>query len=115
MTSASDRRSCRFDVEPGHLEKPRTASRQVKAITVFVAGGSGTIGRRLVCALVAAGARVVATTRSPAKVDELARLGATPVVVDARDAADLERAVRAASPTHVVHQLTALPAARPPQ
>jgi hypothetical protein len=82
-------------------------------MTVFVAGGSGTIGRPLVRALVAAGLRVVATTRSPAKQEQIARLGATPVVVDALDAAALERAVGAASPTHVIHQLTALPSAGP--
>jgi nucleoside-diphosphate-sugar epimerase len=38
-----------------------------KDITVFVAGGSGTIGRPLVRACVAAGHRVVATTRSSSK------------------------------------------------
>ncbi|MGE0450631.1 MAG: NAD-dependent epimerase/dehydratase family protein [Vicinamibacterales bacterium] len=82
-------------------------------MTVFVAGGSGTIGRPLVRALVAAGHHVVATTRSPAKRDRIARLGAEPVTVDALDAPALARAVSAASPTHVVHQLTALPAAGP--
>lgn len=71
------------------------------------------MGRPLVRALVAMGLRVVATTRSPEKQDQIAGDGATPVVVDALDAVALERAVRAASPTHVIHQLTALPAAGP--
>lgn len=65
---------------------------------------SGTIGRPLVHALVAAGARVVATTRSPAKQEQLASFGAAPVVVDALDSSALERAVRMASPTHIIHQ-----------
>jgi nucleoside-diphosphate-sugar epimerase len=39
----------------------------------------------------------------------LKRLGATPAMVDALDAAALTRAVIDAHPTHVVHQLTALP------
>jgi nucleoside-diphosphate-sugar epimerase len=82
---------------------------RVNVFTVFVAGGSGTIGVPLVRALVTAGHRVAATTRTPAKAPMLRDLGATPVVVDALDAAAVERAVRAAAPTHVIHQLTALP------
>jgi 2-alkyl-3-oxoalkanoate reductase len=80
---------------------------------VFVAGGSGTIGVPLVRSLVAAGHEVTATTRSPDKRDMLRALGATPVVVDALDAGALIDAVRSASPTHVIHQLTALPKAGP--
>ncbi|HEX5107383.1 MAG TPA: NAD-dependent epimerase/dehydratase family protein [Vicinamibacterales bacterium] len=76
---------------------------------VFVAGGSGTIGVPLVRALVAKGHDVAATTRFPEKEPMLRQLGATPVVVDALDAAALERAVTAAAPTHVIHELTALP------
>jgi nucleoside-diphosphate-sugar epimerase len=41
----------------------------------------------------------------------LRSLGAVPVVVDALDPVALERAVRSAAPTHVIHQLTALPKA----
>jgi nucleoside-diphosphate-sugar epimerase len=78
---------------------------------VFVAGGSGTIGVPLVRALVAAGHRVVATTRSAGKQTMIRELGAQPVVVDALDAMALEDAVRSAAPTHVIHELTALPKA----
>jgi nucleoside-diphosphate-sugar epimerase len=52
---------------------------------------------------------VHATTRSAGKQAKLRGLGATPVVVDALDATALEHAVRQAQPTHVIHQLTALP------
>jgi nucleoside-diphosphate-sugar epimerase len=76
---------------------------------VFVAGASGTIGIPLVRALVAAGHQVTALTRSPEKQDELRRLGATPALADALDAEGLRAAVLAAKPTHVIHQLTALP------
>lgn len=72
---------------------------------VFIAGGSGTIGVPLVRALIAAGHQVAATTRSKEKEAMIRRLGATAVVVDALDAAALEHAVRAAAPTHVIHQL----------
>lgn len=82
-------------------------------MNVFVAGGSGTIGVPLVRALVVAGHHVVATTRSPEKGAMIRTLGATPVVVDALDGAALELAVRTASPTHVIHELTALPKAGP--
>jgi nucleoside-diphosphate-sugar epimerase len=78
-------------------------------MTVFVAGASGTIGIPLVRALVAAGHQVTALTRSPQKQDELRRLGATPAVADALDADSLGSVVMAAKPSHVIHQLTALP------
>jgi nucleoside-diphosphate-sugar epimerase len=81
--------------------------------TVFVAGGSGTIGVPLVRALVTAGHKVFATTRSAEKRELLWDLGATPVVVDALDATALDRADRAAAPPHVIHQLTALPKTAP--
>ena len=76
---------------------------------VFVAGGSGTIGVPLVRALVASGHEVVAMTRSPEKQALLRALGAIPTVADALDSAGLRTAVAAARPTHVIHQLTALP------
>jgi nucleoside-diphosphate-sugar epimerase len=78
-------------------------------MTVFVAGGSGTIGVPLVRALVAAGCEVAALTRSPGKQAELRALGATPIMADALDRGSLIAAVKSVRPTHVIHQLTALP------
>ena len=49
---------------------------------VFVAGGTGVMGRRLVPQLVAGGHQVTATTTSPAKVGRLEELGAVAVVMD---------------------------------
>jgi 2-alkyl-3-oxoalkanoate reductase len=83
------------------------------SMKVFVAGGSGAIGVPLVRALVARNHRVFATTRSRGKQPMIRGLGATPVVVDALDAAALEKAVRDTAPTHVVHELTALPKTGP--
>ena len=80
---------------------------------VFVAGGTGTIGVPLVRALVARNHLVFATTRSSDKQSLIRGLGASPVVLDALDAAALDKAVREAAPTHVVHELTALPKAGP--
>jgi nucleoside-diphosphate-sugar epimerase len=91
----------------------RDMRQQTQHKRVFVAGGSGTIGVPLVCACRAAGHTVFATTRSADKQAFLWDLGVTPVLVDALDAGALERAVRAAGPTHVIHQLTALPKAGP--
>lgn len=76
---------------------------------VFVAGASGVVGQRLLPLLRRDGHQVVATTRSPAKADALRALGATPVVVDVFDKAGLERAVVAAKPDVIIHQLTDLP------
>ena len=82
-------------------------------MNVFIAGGSGAIGVPLVRKLVAAGHQVTALTRSASKAEMLRALGATPAVADALDAAALRRVVVAAHPTHVIHQLTALPQAGP--
>ncbi len=76
---------------------------------IFLAGASGVIGRQLVPLLRAAGHTVVGTTRD--KAAAVAALGAEPVVVDVFDAAELKRAMAAAKPDIVMHQLTDLPAA----
>jgi nucleoside-diphosphate-sugar epimerase len=76
---------------------------------VFVAGGSGTIGIPLVRALVRAGHQVTALTRTPSKQSSLRALGASPALADAFDRDALIQVVEAARPTHVIHQLTALP------
>jgi nucleoside-diphosphate-sugar epimerase len=76
---------------------------------IFLAGAGGAIGRRLTPLLIAAGHDVVGTTRSTEKVAALHALGAVPVVVDVFDAPALARALQAAAPHGVIHQLTDLP------
>lgn len=78
-------------------------------MNVFVAGGSGVIGLPLVRALVTAGHQVTALTRSGAKRNQLRTLGASVVIGDALNREALIAALEAAYPTHVIHQLTALP------
>ena len=78
---------------------------------VFLAGASGAIGRRLTPLLGAAGYTVIGTTRSIEKTAALRALGAEPVVVDVFDAASLIRAITAAAPQVIIHQLTDLPSA----
>lgn len=56
---------------------------------------------------------MTASTRSQANAAVLRSLGATPAIVDALDADALRRAVVAAHPSHVVHELTALPKGGP--
>jgi nucleoside-diphosphate-sugar epimerase len=80
---------------------------------VFLAGGTGAIGVPLIRTLTGAGHQVTALTRSAKHADRLRALGATPAVADALDAAALRRVVVDAKPTHVIHQLTALPKAGP--
>ena len=75
---------------------------------VFVAGGTGAIGTRLVPLLTAQGHEVFATTRIGEKAAGLRAAGAVPVVVDALDRDALRRAVLDAEPEVVVHQLTDL-------
>ncbi len=76
---------------------------------VFVAGGTGVIGRSLIPQLFSAGHQVAATTRFPAKTNMLHSLGARPVVLDPLDAAAVSEAVREFSPDVVMNQLTSLP------
>lgn len=78
---------------------------------IFFAGAGGVIGRRLTPLLVADGHHVTGTTRSADKAGAIARLGATPAVVDVFDAAALRDAVAAARPEAVIHQLTDLASA----
>ena len=74
---------------------------------VFVAGATGALGKQLVPMLVANGHEVVGMTRTEAKRDQLRSVGAQPVVADALDADAVGRAVGAAEPDVIVHQLTA--------
>lgn len=75
---------------------------------VFLAGGTGAIGRRLIPMLVFSGHQVTATTRSPHKSAELRRLGAHPVVLDGLDGSAVGEAVARAEPDAIIHQMTAL-------
>jgi nucleoside-diphosphate-sugar epimerase len=75
---------------------------------IFVAGAAGALGSRLVPKLVAHGHDVVGTTRSPERVQPIRSMGAEGVVMDGLDAVSVRRAVTAARPEVVVHQMTAL-------
>ncbi|ALV38980.1 dehydrogenase [Streptomyces sp. CdTB01] len=75
---------------------------------VFVAGGSGVLGRRLVPQLVARGHQVTATTTGAVRLGLLQRLGAQGVVMDGLDAASVGEAVAQARPDVIVHQMTAI-------
>lgn len=79
---------------------------------VFVAGATGAVGKRLIPELIQRGHAVIATTRSPEKLDALRALGAEGVVMDGLDRSGVIRAVVAASPDVVVHQMTALAGVR---
>src|SRR6266511_5222306 len=81
---------------------------KVMVMRVFVAGGTGAIGRRLVPQLVARGHKVTATTTSAAKLGLLKQLGADGVVMDGLDAVSVGEAVAAARPDAIVHEMTAL-------
>lgn len=75
---------------------------------VFVAGGTGVVGRYLVPALIADGHQVTATTRSAASTAGLANAGATPTVMDGLDRDAVLAAVQKAEPEVIIHQMTAL-------
>jgi nucleoside-diphosphate-sugar epimerase len=80
----------------------------VIVMRVFVAGGTGVIGQRLVPQLVARGHEVTATATTAAKLDVLRQLGADGVVMDGLDGESVGEAVAAARPDAIVHQMTAI-------
>jgi len=75
---------------------------------VFVAGGTGVVGRRLVPQLVARGHQVTATSTDPGKLGLLERLGASAVVMDGLDATSVGEAVASARPDAIAHEMTAI-------
>ncbi len=75
-------------------------------MNVFLAGATGTIGGSLVPMLVKAGHKVVAMTRTPAKLRDLETAGADAVLGDVFDAARLKDLVKRAAPEVVIHELT---------
>ena len=77
-------------------------------MNIFIAGAAGAVGRTLIPTLIADGHTVTGTTRSAAKADELRALGAAPAVMDGLDRESVMRAVTAAAPDAIVHQMTAL-------
>lgn len=77
---------------------------------IFIAGGTGAIGRPLIAALLDKGHDLVALTRSPEKAKALAEQGIEPAIGDVFDANALEAIIRKARPEVVIEQLTSLPA-----
>ena len=76
-------------------------------MNIFIAGGTGAIGRLLVPLLVKAGHKVVALTRSADRTAQLEKMGAVPVVGDVYDTARLAQLVAESEAELVMHQLTA--------
>ena len=76
---------------------------------IFLAGGTGAIGRPLIAELLARGHDLVALTRSAEKSQALVEQGVEPAIADVFDADAVEAVVRHAQPEVVIEQLTALP------
>ena len=76
---------------------------------IFVAGGTGVIGRPLIGELLAKGHDVTALTRSPEEAEAVAKRGIEPAIADVFDANAVKAAVIRAQPEVLIQQLTALP------
>jgi nucleoside-diphosphate-sugar epimerase len=76
---------------------------------IFIAGGTGAIGRPLIAELLALGHDLVVLTRSAEKAQALVEQGIEPAIADVFDAAAVQAVVRRAQPEVVIEQLTALP------
>lgn len=75
---------------------------------IFLAGGTGVLGRHILPLLRAQGHRVTALTRSGDGAAAIRSMGASAVIGDVRDREKLIRIVGAAAPDVVMHQLTDL-------
>ena len=96
------------DTEIDRVAREDRDAREDRGMRIFVAGGSGVIGSRLVPRLVAAGHAITATTRTEANLERLGALGARGVLLDVFDAEAVRTAVVAASPDVVMHMVTDL-------
>ena len=76
-------------------------------MNIFIAGGTGAIGRVLIPLLVHDGHRVVALTRSADRAARLKQMGAVPVLGDVYDRARLARLLSESKAEVVIQQLTA--------
>jgi nucleoside-diphosphate-sugar epimerase len=76
---------------------------------IFIAGGTGVIGRPLVARLLANGHSVVALVRSKENTEALVKQGVEPVIADVFDPDAVKAVVVRSQPEVVIEQLTALP------
>lgn len=74
---------------------------------IFLAGGTGVLGRATVPRLVAAGHQVVAVARSEAKAEQLRQQGAVPVTLDLFDPAAVRSGLEGCQAA--VHMATSIP------
>jgi nucleoside-diphosphate-sugar epimerase len=96
-----DRSGRREETGPRHMK-------EIDVMRVFVAGGTGVIGRRLVQQLAARGHQVTATATSPGKLQLLEHLGADGVVMDGLDERSVRDAVANARADAIAHEMTAI-------
>jgi nucleoside-diphosphate-sugar epimerase len=78
-------------------------------VKIFVAGGTGAIGRPLIAEMLARGHAPVVLTRSPEKAQALMEQGIEPAIADVFDPDAVKAVVSRAQPEVVIEQLTALP------
>lgn len=82
---------------------------------IFIAGATGAIGNPLVTRLCADGHEVFGMSRSKERAQQIADLGATPVIADALNAASVLEAIKLAQPEVIIEMLTSLPKVYTPQ
>lgn len=82
---------------------------------IFIAGGTGVVGRQLIPRLLAKGHALVVLTRSPEQAQALVEQGVEPAIADVFDTETVKAVVSRAQPEVVIEQLTALPRTYTPE
>src|SRR5919106_2596357 len=85
------------------------ARQEVCKMKIFVAGGTGAIGRPLLARLLNKGHSVVALMRSTENAQALVEQGIEPAIADVFDPDAVKAVVARTQPDLVIEQLTALP------
>jgi nucleoside-diphosphate-sugar epimerase len=81
---------------------------EIQNMRILLAGATGAIGRRVLPLLIAEGHQVTAMVRAAESARRAEEAGATAALADAMDADAVRKAVLAAAPEVVMHQLTSL-------
>jgi len=85
----------------------------MRDMRILLAGATGAVGRLLVPLLLERGHEVLGSTRSTTGFEQVLKLGAKPLLMDALDRSGVLETVASVAPDVIIHQLTSLAGGSP--